>query len=159
MSNLDKIAKKLQIEDLAKVDTQQANKILDEVQNGNIGKADYEELLLIVPNLTNLSIKYLESAVEFARNAANSQKAAIEAISNVIEGLKILASNAESDVTREKIAEKFISASKIIADISKDNNHMWQKALFGGAVVILAFGVITGRISLADAGKVTKSLM
>ena len=94
----------------------------------------------------------MQSLAKVSTIAGNSQTEAIktikESISGTVDILKILAQNAESDKTRERIAELLLELAKqhkelvlVTERINKNNNKLWKKIAIGiGAAATLVVG-------------------
>lgn len=109
-------------------------------------------LIQIHPQIVQGAIEAMQSLSKISVTAGDSQIEAIktikESISGTVDVLKILAQNAESDKTREKIAELLLELSKqhkelivITERVNKNNNNLWKKIAVGvGAVATLVIG-------------------
>ncbi len=109
-------------------------------------------LVAIHPHIVQGAIAAMQSLAKVSTTAGNSQIEAIktikESISGTVDILKILAQNAESDKTREKIAELLLELAKqhreliiITERVNQNNNKLWKKIAVGiGAAATLVIG-------------------
>ena len=109
-------------------------------------------LVEIHPQIVQGAIEAMQSLAKVSTVAGNSQTEAIktikESISGTVDILKIIAQNAESDKTREKIAELLLELAKqhkelvlVTERINKNNNKLWKKIAIGiGAAATLVVG-------------------
>ena len=109
-------------------------------------------LVEIHPQIVQGAIEAMQSLAKVSTIAGNSQTEAIktikESISGTVDILKILAQNAESDKTRERIAELLLELAKqhkelvlVTERINKNNNKLWKKIAIGiGAAATLVVG-------------------
>ena len=109
-------------------------------------------LVAIHPHIVQGAIEAMQSLAKLSTTAGNSQIEAIktikESISGTVDILKILAQNAESDKTREKIAELLLELAKqhreliiITERVNQNNNKLWKKIAVGiGAAATLVIG-------------------
>ena len=109
-------------------------------------------LVAIHPHIVQGAIEAMQSLAKVSTTAGNSQIEAIktikESISGTVDILKILAQNAESDKTREKIAELLLELAKqhreliiITERVNQNNNKLWKKIAVGiGAAATLVIG-------------------
>lgn len=122
--------------------------------------AQLKTLIEIHPGIVQASIEAMQSLTKVSETAGNSQTEAIrtlkESISGTVDVLKILAQNAQSDSTREKIAELLIEISKqhkelclIIERMNQTNNNLWKKIALGiGGAAMLVIGGVTAAATL-----------
>ena len=109
-------------------------------------------LVAIHPHIVQGAIEAMQSLAKVSTTAGNSQIEAIktikESISGTVDILKILAQNAETDKTREKIAELLLELAKqhreliiITERVNQNNNKLWKKIAVGiGAAATLVIG-------------------
>lgn len=114
--------------------------------------AQLKTLIEIHPGIVNASIEAVQALAKTSEVAGKSQVEAIGALKSSINGtidvLKILAQNAQSDSTREKIALALIELAKqhkelslAIERMNSSNNGIWKKIAIGiGAVATLVVG-------------------
>lgn len=114
--------------------------------------AQLKTLIEIHPGIVNASIEAVQALAKTSEVAGKSQVEAIGALKASINGtidvLKILAQNAQSDSTREKIALALIELAKqhkelslAIERMNSSNNGIWKKIAIGiGAVATLVVG-------------------
>lgn len=114
-------------------------------------------LIEIHPGIVQTAIEAIQSLTKVSETAGNSQIESVKILKESISGttsvLKILAQNAESDNTREKIAELLIELAKqhrelslITERMNRDNNKLWKKIALtiGGAAILVIGGVAAG---------------
>lgn len=113
----------------------------------NLNLAQLKTLIEMHPGIVQASIQAMQSLTKISETAVKTQTEALttlrESVLGTIEVIKILANNAESDSAREKIAEALIELSKqhlrlsrAIERMSKNNNKIWEKLIFGTTTVI-----------------------
>lgn len=106
------------------------------------------------PGVVNSSIEAVQALAKTSEVAGASQVEALSAlkasISGTVDVLKILAQNAQSDSTREKIALALIELAKQHRELSlniermnSSNNKLWKKIAIGigGAAMLVVSGV------------------
>ena len=90
--------------------------LLELAANDKLKLAQLKTLIEIHPGIVKASIEAVQALAKTSEVAGTSQVEAIralkESITGTIDVLKILAQNAESDSTREKIAELLIEVAK-----------------------------------------------
>ncbi|MEW5547931.1 hypothetical protein [Pseudomonas soli] len=114
--------------------------------------AQLKTLIETHPGIVNASIEAVQALAKTSEVAGKSQVEAIDALKASINGtidvLKILAQNAQSDSTREKIALALIELAKqhkalslAIERMNSSNNGIWKNIAIGiGAVATLVVG-------------------
>jgi hypothetical protein len=133
-----------------------AEEMLKLTADEKLNLAQLKTLIEIHPGIVKASIEAMQSLTKTSEVAGKSQIESIEAlkasISGTLEVLKILAQNAQSDNTREKIAETLIELAKqhrelcqIIERMNKNNNNLWKKIALGigGALLVVIGGIAT----------------
>lgn len=116
--------------------------------------AQLKTLIEIHPGIVQSSIEAMQSLSKVSETAASSQIEALStlkvSISGTVEVLKTLAQNAQSDSTRERIAELLIELAKqhkelclITERMNQGNNKLWKKIALGigGAAMLVVGGV------------------
>ncbi|MFJ5360250.1 hypothetical protein ACIPUG_04725 [Pectobacterium sp. CHL-2024] len=140
--------------DISKITTPE--EMLELAANEKLKLAQLKTLIEIHPGIVQASIEAMQSLAKVSETAGNSQiesvKTIKESISGTVDVLKILAQTAQSDSTREKIAELLIELAKqhkelclITERINKNNNKLWKKIVItiGGAAMLVIGGVAT----------------
>jgi hypothetical protein len=114
-----------------------AQELIELAKEDKISLAKMKTLIEIHPGIVQSSIKAFDSLIATSQNAGNSQIEAIrsirETMSGLNESLKILAEKAQSDKTRERIAEIIIEMAKIHSQnfettrkMNSNNNKTWK---------------------------------
>ncbi len=111
-------------------------------------------LIEIHPGIVQASVEAMQSLAKISESAANAQVASVSTLRSTISGslevLKILAQNAESDTTRERIAEMLLELAKqhkelcqMCENMNKNNNQLWKRIALGvtGAALLVVGGV------------------
>lgn len=138
--------------DITKINTPED--LLELAADERLKLAQLKTLIEIHPGIVKASIEAVQALAKTSEVAGASQVEAIralrESISGTIEVLKILAQNAQSDSTREKIALALIEMAKqhkelslAIERMNSDNNKLWKKVAIGigGAAMLVVGGV------------------
>ncbi|MFY1055111.1 hypothetical protein ACOQNP_26145 [Ectopseudomonas khazarica] len=122
--------------------------------------AQLKTLIEIHPGIVQASIEAMQSLTKISATAGNSQieatKTLKESITGTVDVLKILAQNAQSDSTREKIAELLIELAKqhkelclITERMNQGNNKLWKKIALGiGTAAMLVIGGVAAAATL-----------
>lgn len=137
--------------DLAAIKT--PDELFELASSERIKMEQMKTLIEMHPGIVQASIEALQAIGATSQVAGNSQVEAIktirEAITGSVDVLKILAQNAQSDSSREKIAELLIELSKqhkelclLIEKMNKTNNKFWKKVAItiGGILTLVAGG-------------------
>jgi len=116
--------------------------------------AQLKTLIETHPGVVNASIEAVQALAKTSEVAGASQVEALSvlkaSISGTVDVLKILAQNAQSDSTREKIALALIELAKqhrelslTIERMNASNNKLWKKIAIGigGAAMLVVGGV------------------
>lgn len=131
-----------------------AEEFFELLAEDKIKAAQLKTLIAIHPGIVNASAEAMKSIVSVSQTAGNSQVEAIKAmqssLTGTLEAMHVLAQNAQSDSTREKLAELIIQLSKqhyeqslIIERMNKNNNGLWKKMAvsIGGAAMLVLGGM------------------
>lgn len=136
--------------DLSKISSPE--QLLELASGDKLKIEQLKTLVEIHPHIVQGAIEAMQSLVKVSTTAGNSQIEAIktikESISGTVDILKILAQNAESDKTRERIAELLLELAKqhkeliiITERVNQNNNKLWKKIAVGiGAAATLVIG-------------------
>ena len=136
--------------DLSKISSPE--QLLELAADDKLKIEQLKTLVAIHPHIVQGAIEAMQSLAKLSTTAGNSQIEAIktikESISGTVDILKILAQNAESDKTREKIAELLLELAKqhreliiITERVNQNNNKLWKKIAVGiGAAATLVIG-------------------
>ena len=136
--------------DLSKISSPE--QLLELASGDKLKIEQLKTLVEIHPHIVQGAIEAMQSLVKVSTTAGNSQIEAIktikESISGMVDILKILAQNAESDKTRERIAELLLELAKqhkeliiITERVNQNNNKLWKKIAVGiGAAATLVIG-------------------
>ena len=114
-----------------------AQEIIDLAKEDKLSLAKMKTLIEIHPGIVQSSIKAFDSLIAASQHAGNSQVEAMRTIRETMlslnESLKILADRAQSDKTREKIAEIIVEMAKIYSQhfettrkMNSSNNKTWK---------------------------------
>ena len=116
--------------------------------NDQLKLEQIKALVAIHPGMVQAAIESMQSLTKISEAASNAQVEAIknlrESISGSLEVLKILAQQAQSDTTRERIAERLLELAKQnkeLCQMSKDmkhsNNTLWMKIATGVGLLVV----------------------
>ncbi len=119
--------------------------------------AQLKTLIEIHPGIVKASIEAVHALAKTSELAGTSQVEAIRTLRDAINGsldiLKILAQNAQSDTTREKIAALLIEVAKqhkelsqIIERMNSANNKLWKKVIAG---IVGTAALVVGSVAVA----------
>lgn len=138
--------------DITKIKTPEY--LLELAADERLKLAQLKTLIEIHPGIVKASVEAVQALAKTSEVAGASQVEAIralrESISGTVEVLKILAQNAQSDSTREKIALALIEMAKqhkelslAIERMNSSNNKLWKKVAIGigGAAMLVVGGV------------------
>lgn len=138
--------------DVSKITT--SEEMLKLVADERIKLAQLKTLIEIHPGIVKASIEAMQSLSKVSETAGSSQieatKTLKKSISGTVDVLKILAQNAQSDSTREKIAELLIELAKqhkelclVTERMNQGNNKLWKNIAMGigGAAMLVIGGV------------------
>lgn len=149
------------------------SKMFKELANGDLNLAQLNTLINKHPEIIQPAISAMQSISDICATAGNSQSELSKAIYRDIDGrvevLLNLAQRAESDSTREKIADIFFEQSKsnqqiieIIERMNKDNNSLFDNAQTKTTIIstiagVLGFGLGAGAMYLLTKDDKNKS--
>ena len=130
-----------------------AEEFFEILSEDKIKAAQLKTLIAIHPGIVNASVEAMKSLVNVSQTAGNSQAEAIKALSSSMTGaldaMMVLAQNAQSDSTREKLAVQLIQLSKqhqeqclMIKTMNGNNNGLWRNiaASLGGVALLVVGG-------------------
>lgn len=114
--------------------------------------AQLKTLIEIHPGIVKGSIEAMQALSKVSETAGSSQVEALatlkQSVSGTLEVLKILAQNAQTDSTRERIAEHLLELSRqhkemgqISERMNQGNNKLWKRVALGiGSAAALVVG-------------------
>lgn len=138
--------------DITKIKTPED--LLELAADERLQLAQLKTLIEIHPGIVEASVEAVQALAKTSEVAGASQSEAIDAlkasINGTVEVMKILAQNAQSDSTREKIALVLIDLAKqhkelsfAIERMNASNNKLWRRIAIGigGAAMLVVGGV------------------
>jgi predicted phage tail protein len=133
--------------DLGSLTPEETTRLLKLLGEKRLSAKEAAKLLEVNPHFGKLATESLRSLASIAESASPVQREAIASLRACVEGLNtafaLLAERAESDQTREKLAEHLIEACKLHLEIAKsverlnsDNNQVWKQLAVGALAVL-----------------------
>jgi hypothetical protein len=121
-----------------------AKDMLEHVERGSLTIEPLKNLIGIHPEFIQYAAENFRTTAKAIEDAGQNQRDSFrilgESIASDQEILLTLAQNAESDSTREKLAEHLIKVSKqnkkAIAALNKENNSFYKTILIGATIVV-----------------------
>ena len=154
--SLAELKKLTGVSDFAHLSPEDTSKIMQLIGQGKLNQSHIQSMLQLAPHFAEVAAKALHSLTLNAAFASTSQTEALRAVTSAIEGtakaLSLLAAGAETDSTREKIAEAIIKASEVYLKLvveakamnTENNNWFARNGVFIVSALFLVVGTLAG---------------